>query len=162
MSKQPLGILRRKVPGNELTQIWLENPASDAALRPQQFYMILCHRGQIRLRGRWVHDCAKRLLNPSPLRSANMCQDIANVRMPPKDRYQARYELLAIKFGQIVSSIRNDTDRCIGRSIDGRGRGCIVGCASTAVSDVTLALSTKPAIVDLNESRRGGTPVGVG
>ena len=83
-----IGQKRRQVrtqdPGEEIAKIWLHNSARDAAIGAHQIDDIACKRRQVATCGEGIDNCAQSLLHLLPLRTRDMRQDVANMRLAPK------------------------------------------------------------------------------
>lgn len=73
--------VRTQEPGEEIAEIWLQNSAGDASIGAHQIDDIACERRQVATCGEGIANCTQSLLHPSPFRTGNMCEDVADMRL---------------------------------------------------------------------------------
>ena len=113
--------VRTQDPGEEIAKIWLQNSARDASIGAHQIDDIACERRQVATCGEGIENCAQSLLHPPPIRTGNMRQDVADMRLAPQAGNDQESEIadgdLPIIIGDpsggpgYISSVFRESDR---------------------------------------------------
>jgi hypothetical protein len=106
VGKQAVGNRLRQSSGKQLVQIRLENPPGDAALGPHQFDDVSSERRKIVPQSGRTEDRPKGLLDPRPIRAADMGHYVADMRMPAESRNQTARKVVQVDIERIVRTRR--------------------------------------------------------
>lgn len=113
--------VRTQEPGEEIAEIWLQNSAGDASIGAHQIDDIACERRQVATCGEGIENCTQSLLHPPPVRTGNMCEDVADMRLAAQAGNDEESEIadgdLAMVMGDpsegpgYISSVFKESDR---------------------------------------------------